>query len=975
MTTPHALDRHPRLDMLARATGMLVALAGALGLVGHLLGASMLLRPLGLGPSPSVAACVCLLALGLSTVGMLGGCAPRAVAAGLGLILSVYVGWALYRAVSGVIAGRGIAGDRGELDMSSAASLAAQVATVAFFALRPATRAPIAIASTLTLGLSLVSLLAHSIAVPILQRYGAEMPFLLALSLALHGSGMLAWAWKSDVRKDEAPMPTWSPLVAAISAGVLFLGFAVAVEGDSALLQLALVIGAAAKLGSAVHQRLREQRVEAAARRVAHAAQVRAEETSAEALARRRWIERILDLAPVPLALIDPTPDAASGARVTFANEAARALAGGPWNNGEGAMTYTDRLGRPLPERDAPPARVARGERLDGSEVVAMTPAGRRDLLVHGALLPSTQGQAPIAVLALQDITRLRRAEAATMRLGRLLDDAHTEVYVIDATSLRFRQANAGALRDLGYRSEELRDMTALSILPELTQETLDVLLEPLRTGERDQVTIETMHARRDGSHYPVEARIQLSRAEAPPVFVALVENITTRKRIEAERAQLLALERHAREEADAERERFAFVAEASRALADPVDLEGTVRATARTAVPRLARWSAVCLAAEDGSVHRAAVSAPDDPGGLSASIARDPPVLLEGMPLDRAIRHGETVVTPTIDGPQYRESLALSTEEAIEAARALGMAGTVTLPLRARGRTLGALTLVETSAPSHWTSGAELALAHDYAARAALAIDDAQLHEEAKAALRARDEFLLVASQDLRMPLSLLRMNIEGMIRQVGRAGAGPIPDGRLARLLDSSLRLTSKLSFVIEDLMDPSRVTSERLPLSIERVDLAGLVCTVVARFDQDLERAGCRVVLSAPEAIEGDWDRFRLEQVVANFLSNAIKFGAGQPIEVSVEADDTMARLRVRDHGVGMTQDRQTSIFSLAERTASTRHYGGVGLGLYLVRRIVETLGGTIEVETWPGAGALFVVTLPRHRDAGHNQESAA
>ncbi|WP_053234643.1 PAS domain-containing sensor histidine kinase [Sandaracinus amylolyticus] len=961
--------RTTRWDPLARAAGLVALGAGVLGALGHAFDLDLLLQPFDLGRRPSIAAVACLLLLGASSLAMLGPARAR-LAAGIGGVALASVGaLATFRSLDALLEGdrAAIAAPYMELALGTAACLAAQGASIALFAARSRARAAVAIASALTLGLALASMLAFSMSVPMLERYGVEMPLLVAIALAAHGAGMLAWAWYSDVQEHDLPMPAWSPLVAAISAGALFIVFTIAIEGDAAILQLVLVLGAAGKLGQAVHGQLKQRRADVAARHAAQDAQERAEERSAEALAEQRRLERVLDLAPVPLVLVEP-----SDARITFANEAADRLAAGRFaREGESTIVCTDLRGRPLPERDTPIARIARGERLEGVELAASTAAGRRELLVHGALLPAAHAEPAVAVLALQDVTQVRRAEEVTTRLGRIVDDAPIEVYAFDAASFVLLQENASALRNLGYRSAELRGAKITELWRAPSAAALEQLLEPLRTGERDHVVLETEHVRKDGTSYPVEARIRLSRTETPPVFLAIVENITARKRTEEERARLLALERRARAEADAARERLAFTADASRALVDPEDLEETLRAAARAALPRLASWSVLHLVAGDGSARRAAVAtAADASAGIASAIARDVPRVVPGSPLARALGEGETDVAIDVSPERVGELLGLSSDAGADAARILGVRGIATIGLRARGRTIGALSLIETGTPSKWRADAEIALAQDYGTRAALAIDDAQLHEDAKATLRARDDFLVVASHDLQIPLSLLKMQVESMQRSTLRPG-GLAPE-RLARSLDAVHRLATKLAVVVEDLVDPSRLTRERIGLAIERVDLAGIVCTVVARFADRLARAGSRVLLSAPVAIPGEWDAFRLEQVVGNLLSNAIKHGAGKPIEVAVEGDEDVARLRVRDRGAGITEDRRARIFSLEARAVSTRQYGGLGLGLYLVRRIVDALGGRIDVESDPGAGTTFTVTLPRHA-AG--QETAA
>jgi signal transduction histidine kinase len=135
------------------------------------------------------------------------------------------------------------------------------------------------------------------------------------------------------------------------------------------------------------------------------------------------------------------------------------------------------------------------------------------------------------------------------------------------------------------------------------------------------------------------------------------------------------------------------------------------------------------------------------------------------------------------------------------------------------------------------------------------------------------------------------------------------------------------------------------------------------VAEDFEFDLAQAGCRLVIASPRTVLGSWDARRLERVVTNLLANAIKFGGGHPIELTVREAGDVAEVEVSDHGIGIAQDQLPKIFDRFERAVSTAHYGGLGLGLYLARSIVESHGGTIGVTSRAGEGSRFTVRLPR------------
>jgi len=222
------------------------------------------------------------------------------------------------------------------------------------------------------------------------------------------------------------------------------------------------------------------------------------------------------------------------------------------------------------------------------------------------------------------------------------------------------------------------------------------------------------------------------------------------------------------------------------------------------------------------------------------------------------------------------------------------------------------------------------------------------------KQAIRTRDEFLSVASHELRTPLTSLTLSLES-IRRSG--GSGP----RFERALGIASQGSERLQRLIEELLDISRFDSGQIALERSEVELEGLARNVVARFEPDIVRAGSPVVIQGGPLV-GRWDRSRIDQVVANILGNALKFGPGMPVEITIAREDDRALLSVQDHGIGIDPANQQRIFERFQRAVSERHYGGLGLGLYICHRIVTAHGGSIRVESSPGAGARFTIELP-------------
>ncbi len=225
--------------------------------------------------------------------------------------------------------------------------------------------------------------------------------------------------------------------------------------------------------------------------------------------------------------------------------------------------------------------------------------------------------------------------------------------------------------------------------------------------------------------------------------------------------------------------------------------------------------------------------------------------------------------------------------------------------------------------------------------------------------AVRTRDEFLSVASHELKTPVTSLRLQLELLLRKVWADGAEP---KKLAAKLESSIRHVDKLGRLVGQLVGVTRIQSGKLELELEDFDLSLLVQQIVDRFAEDAAQAGVDLSFRCPAPVVGRWDHLQIDQVITNLITNAIKFGAGQPVEVAVSTDASTATLVVRDHGPGIEPDDLDRIFERFERTSSARTIGGMGLGLYIVRRIVVAHGGTISVESEPGEGSSFIASLP-------------
>jgi signal transduction histidine kinase/DNA-binding NarL/FixJ family response regulator len=409
---------------------------------------------------------------------------------------------------------------------------------------------------------------------------------------------------------------------------------------------------------------------------------------------------------------------------------------------------------------------------------------------------------------------------------------------------------------------------------------------------------------------------------------------------------------------------RSAFLAQASRRLAQSLVFEDTLSEAARVALPEAADWCVISLQAE----------------GIVAS-----PLTLRHVE-PRKERLGQTrlapgVTTTTTNGrrPAPKANLPAGHYEWIQPARIfsgllseedstaltmdLGYDAALNVPLWSNDRILGTMTLAWMT-PARSFGLDDVGLAEELATRVALALESALLYRRAREAIRARDEFLSIAAHELNTPLATLGLQIEGMA-ELSRLPASDVPAAlTVAEGLTRARRQVKRLGRLVSNLLDVSRLSAYRLDLELGEVDLVSTAREVIDQFGPELTRAGCELRLEAPATLRGRWDSGRIAQVLTNLLSNACKYGGRRPVEVSMglSASEDRVTLSVRDHGIGLEEGEIDQIFELFSRAHSARPFGGLGLGLYVSRKVVEAHGGVIRARGAPGQGATFEVELP-------------
>ena len=228
--------------------------------------------------------------------------------------------------------------------------------------------------------------------------------------------------------------------------------------------------------------------------------------------------------------------------------------------------------------------------------------------------------------------------------------------------------------------------------------------------------------------------------------------------------------------------------------------------------------------------------------------------------------------------------------------------------------------------------------------------------------AIRTRDDFISIVSHELRTPLNAFRLEFYTRRHYLENGKMEEFTAEKIARMIDFDDRQLDRLLRLINDTLDVSRIRTGQLSIRPSRVDLADVVEKLVAQFSPQLEQAQCSAKIVTCTPITGHWDEFRIEQAVINLLLNAMRHGAGKPIEISVEEIGSGARLSIRDYGEGVAPDHQQRIFQQFERAGDSKRSKGLGLGLFITDQIVRAHNGRMYVCSNPGDGATFSITLP-------------
>ncbi len=662
-------------------------------------------------------------------------------------------------------------------------------------------------------------------------------------------------------------------------------------------------------LADLLHRTARRLRTENAERR-------RVEEQHARAL--RHWQETF-DAARDAVWVVD------GDLRIVHSNRAAQTLFAQTAAAMQGRYCWEVAFGSLQPRPDCPISRAARSLQR---ETTGLQLGDRWFELSVDPILDAA-GRFAGAVQTVADITAHRLAEEERALLGNTIGGSLNEIYIFDATTLRFRYGNAGALTNLGYTLDQLRTLTPLDLAPEYNAATFAALLDPMRRGEKPSVRIETLHRRADGSTYPVEVHLQLLQHEGRPVFLAILSDITRRRQLEQE---LRAAQ------ADLERLVLARTAalESANALLDQTGRLARVGGWEHNLCTDTVNWTLAVrqIHEVDDSYRPTPASLVDfyEPEARPRVAAALQSLRTDGTPFDLELPFVSARATPLwlrTTGQAYRDNGIIV------------RIGGVIQDITTRRRSEDEL--------RQQRDQLEQLLAERTAANARLRELD-----------RLKSEFLSTMSHELRTPLN----SIVGFTGILLKELAGPLnpEQHKQLTLVQSSSR---HLLALINDLLDLSRIESGRIELQREPFDFADVVAEVAAFLLPVVAQKPVTLHHEcSPPTLPLVGDRRRSLQVLLNLATNAVKFTEHGEVALAARLEAGRIAVTVRDTGIGIRPDQMPHLFEAFRQLDATarRHYEGTGLGLHLSKKLLELLGGTIAVESAPGAGTTFTFTLP-------------
>ncbi len=499
---------------------------------------------------------------------------------------------------------------------------------------------------------------------------------------------------------------------------------------------------------------------------------------------------------------------------------------------------------------------------------------------------------------------------------------------------------NPAAEKVFGYTHEEAvgRELASLIIPPEYRESHRKGLAHYLVSSEGKLLNrrINITAQRKDGTLFPVELTIMKVQKEGNPLFTSTLRDITRRKHIE---------------------NNIQFLSEASKVLSSSLDYQTTLATVANLAIRSVADWCAIDIVSKDESIERLAVAHKDPKKVIFLQELQRlyPPDPNSSSLTKEVIKSGNARLLAEVTDEMLKKRS--HNEEHYRLLKQLGFSSVIIVPLYAKEKELGSIMFVLAELGHHYTQ-VDMVMAEQLGSRAALAIENARLYAESQKAIVLRNDFISIASHELKTPLTSLKMYTQVLQKQHGQQG-----EESLTRTLAKMDAQIGKLTVLIGDLLNVSKIQLGKLEFREEVFDLNEVVKETVEHIQATTKKYTIRTEGRIMKNIWGDKDR--IGQVITNLLTNAMKYSPeADMVLINLTAEQDVAIVTVQDFGIGIAKDHQRNIFQRFYRVndPEEKTFPGLGIGLHISHEIITRHGGTMTVVSEKGKGAQFSFTLP-------------
>ena len=407
----------------------------------------------------------------------------------------------------------------------------------------------------------------------------------------------------------------------------------------------------------------------------------------------------------------------------------------------------------------------------------------------------------------------------------------------------------------------------------------------------------------------------------------------------------------------DEERERF--LSKAGELLVSSLDFEKTLDDIISIAVPALADWCTIDVHLPDAGLKTLAVRHSNRELEGAARELHEMFLKKEdsNVGAGHVFRTGLPEIHPVINNETFAK-LAVSDHQ-VELAKKLGDRCVFIVPMSARGKTIGAMTFAANRPNFYDQKDVEFAL--ELGRRIALAYENSRLYALSQQAIEIRNDFLSIASHELNTPITSLKLQLQMTKKALDLAENGELPLERFRKSVDASCKQVERLINLVQVLLDVSRIQSGKLTFRFQKISLTEMFNEIMERFREIIDSSNCQVTVSGLEDIVVVWDKTRIEQVIINLLTNAIKYAPGE-IKINFDFSGGDVKFTIQDHGDGIPEEKLKSIFDRFERVGNNDSVSGLGLGLFIVKQIVDGHHGEVTVQSVPKEGTMFTVSLP-------------